>query len=91
MSGSRRPPIRRYWRLAKYVGVGDTELGAGLVDVQRVRVREGADAALAGMYGSLSDKPSPVRAERPRPASATEVLREQVRRDGPGRRDPPRR
>lgn len=68
--------VRRYWRLAKYVGVGDTELGAGLVDVQRVRVREGADAALAGMYGApppAAIEQPPARAGR---ATATEVLRE---------------
>ncbi|WP_234539413.1 conjugal transfer protein [Streptomyces shenzhenensis] len=66
---------RRYWRLAKYVGVGDTELGAGLVDVQRVRVQEGADAALAGMYGvaTPTDGVAPVAA--PRRGSATEALR----------------
>lgn len=68
--------VRRYWRLARYVGVGDAELGAGLVDVQRVRVREGADAALAGMYSGQRDKPSLTPAERPRTATATEVLRE---------------
>jgi hypothetical protein len=45
----RRIAVRRYWSLAKHVGAGDAELGAGLVDVQRVRVRGGADAALAGM------------------------------------------
>jgi hypothetical protein len=66
---------RRYWRLAKHVGVGDAELGAGLVDVQRARVRDGADAALAGMYGqavtaAIEEAPAPSR-----PASATEVLR----------------
>ncbi|MGW3200687.1 hypothetical protein ACWDBD_40210 [Streptomyces sp. NPDC001118] len=71
----RKGAVRRYWRLAKYVGVGDTELGAGLVDVQRVRVREGADAALASMYGGQTDKPSASPAEQPRPASATDVLR----------------
>ncbi|MEU1497010.1 conjugal transfer protein [Streptomyces sp. NPDC005732] len=68
--------VRRYWRLAKYVGVGDAELGAGLVDVQRIRVRGGADAALASMYGSQLE----VRSERdtppPRSASATAVLRD---------------
>jgi len=70
----RKWAVRRYWRLARYVGVGDTELGAGLVDVQRVRVREGADAALAGMYGAVP--PAAVSSETPvRPASATEVLR----------------
>ncbi|MFM9681124.1 conjugal transfer protein [Streptomyces brasiliscabiei] len=68
----RKLAVRRYWHLAKYVGVGDTELGAGLVDVQRVRVREGADAALATMYGGQADKPS---ASPARPHSAQEVLR----------------
>jgi hypothetical protein len=68
--------VRRYWRLAKYVGVGDAELGAGLVDVQRVRVREGADAALASMYGGQSSSKEFSPAERPRPASATEALRD---------------
>jgi hypothetical protein len=69
----KKAAVRRYWRLAKYVGVGDTELGAGLVDVQRVRVREGADAALATMYGGQTDKSS----VSPAPArSAQAVLRE---------------
>ncbi|MEU2339938.1 hypothetical protein ABZ608_41505 [Streptomyces sp. NPDC013172] len=68
--------VRRYWRLARYVGVGDTELGAGLVDVQRIRVREGADAALASMYRA-STAPKPLDpAEPARPVSATEALRE---------------
>lgn len=66
---------RRYWRLAKHVGVGDTELGAGLVDVQRVRVRGGADAALAGMYGGTPATSVAQQATQPRTASATEVLR----------------
>ncbi|MFJ9374412.1 hypothetical protein [Streptomyces sp. NPDC101455] len=70
--------VRRYWRLARHVGIGDTELGAGLVDVQRVRVRDGADAALASMYGAAT-APEPA-ATRPRPVSrsavATDVLRE---------------
>ena len=71
----RKGAVRRYWRLAKYVGVGDTELGAGLVDVQRVRVREGADAALAGMYGAQTGEQSASPIERPRSGSATDVLR----------------
>ncbi|MGQ5580341.1 conjugal transfer protein [Streptomyces sp. ECR3.8] len=68
--------VRSYWRLAQHVGVGDTELGAGLVDVQRHRVRDGADAALASMYGvpaAAAIEESPARA---RTVSATEVLRE---------------
>ncbi|MGV4890392.1 conjugal transfer protein [Streptomyces viridosporus] len=76
----RKRAVRRYWSLAKHVGVGDTELGAGLVDVQRHRVQEGADAALADMYGApapelpevtlerLDDDQVPtVEAPRPRP------------------------
>ncbi|MET8765839.1 hypothetical protein [Streptomyces sp. NPDC004658] len=72
--GKRKRAVRRYWRLARYVGVGDTELGAGLVDVQRVRVRDGADAALASMYGGQADKPS-VSPARPR------SLQDAVRRE----------
>jgi hypothetical protein len=71
----RKWAVRRYWRLARYVGVGDTELGAGLVDVQRVRVREGADAALATMYGAAPAATTAQPTTPPRPASATEVLR----------------
>jgi len=71
----RKLAVRRYWRLAKHVGVGDAELGAGLVDVQRVRVRDGADAALAGMYGAAPAAPVVQQTTQPRPASATEVLR----------------
>ncbi|AGP57371.1 hypothetical protein [Streptomyces rapamycinicus] len=39
------------WKLAKKVGAGDALLGANLVDVQRGRMTDGADAALAGMFG----------------------------------------
>lgn len=67
--------VRRYWHLAKYVGVGDTELGAGLVDVQRVRVRDGADAALADMYGTTTPAATAPQSTEVRPASATEALR----------------
>ncbi|RPE44141.1 hypothetical protein EDD90_7371 [Streptomyces sp. Ag109_O5-1] len=68
---------RRYWRLAKYVGVGDAELGAGLVDVQRVRVRDGADAALASMYGVATPPDGAATPAPPVPKSvfATDILR----------------
>ncbi|OPG03051.1 hypothetical protein B1R27_29980 [Streptomyces sp. GKU 895] len=72
----RNRAVRRYWRLARYVGADDAELGAGLVDVQRVRVRDGADAALAGMYGSTSTQDPAPAASTAGPASATEALRE---------------
>ncbi|MBN0043103.1 conjugal transfer protein [Streptomyces actuosus] len=70
----RKVAVRRYWRLAKHVGVGDADLGAGLVAVQRTRVRDGADAALAGMYGAT---PATVAEEQPTPARplAADVLR----------------
>ncbi|MGW2614677.1 conjugal transfer protein [Streptomyces sp. NPDC001500] len=43
---------RKSWRLARRIGVGDTALGSRLLDVQRGRVTEGADAALASMFGT---------------------------------------
>ncbi|MGA5605942.1 conjugal transfer protein [Streptomyces griseoincarnatus] len=64
---------RSYWRLARHVGVGDVELGAGLVDVQRRRVRDGADAALASMYGA-----TPATAQE---APARPSLQDAVRRE----------
>ncbi|MGW3024493.1 conjugal transfer protein [Streptomyces sp. NPDC001221] len=72
----RERALRKSWDLAKHVGVGDAELGAGLVDVQRVRLRDGADAALASMYGGQTDSPSASPVERPRAVTATEALRE---------------
>ena len=38
------------WRLARHVGTGDTALGTHLVTVQRERLAEGADLALAAMF-----------------------------------------
>ncbi|MET8377426.1 conjugal transfer protein [Streptomyces microflavus] len=46
------------WRLAKKVGVGDTELGVRLVEVQRDRITEGADAALLGMFHIDTPQPA---------------------------------
>ncbi|WP_344276970.1 conjugal transfer protein [Streptomyces hebeiensis] len=43
---------RKSWRLARKVGVGDTALGSRLLDVQRDRITDGADAALAAMFGT---------------------------------------
>lgn len=73
--GKQRAAVRRYWRLARDVGVGDAELGSGLVEVQRVRVRDGADAALASMYGGQADETPASTAEQPRSASATDAVR----------------
>mgnify|MGYP001766154010 CR=1 FL=1 len=71
----RKVAQRRYWRLARHVGVGDTQLGDGLVDVQRVRVRNGADTALASMYGAPAVETVNLTVSNPRPVSATEALR----------------
>jgi hypothetical protein len=43
---------RASWRLARRVGVGDAQLGARLVEVQRERLTEGADAALLDMFST---------------------------------------
>ncbi|MGW2721973.1 conjugal transfer protein [Streptomyces sp. NPDC001492] len=48
----RKSSERKSWRLARRIGVGDTALGSRLLDVQRDRVTEGADAALASMFGT---------------------------------------
>ncbi|WP_128817433.1 conjugal transfer protein [Streptomyces sp. S063] len=46
---ARKSSERKSWRLAKRVGVGDTELGGQLVQVQRDRLTDGANAALLDM------------------------------------------
>lgn len=69
----RETALRASWDIAKRVGVGDAQLGSALVDVQRVRITEGADTALGGMYGPAPAIEPPA---RPRTASATEVLRQ---------------
>ncbi|AXU16808.1 hypothetical protein [Streptomyces clavuligerus] len=65
------------WRLVRKVGVGDDDLGAGLVSVQRDRLGEGADTALATMLGL------PVTAAVPElAASVTPALEPGARNDG---------
>ncbi|MEU6279489.1 hypothetical protein [Streptomyces sp. NPDC047028] len=68
---TRESATRKAWKLIGRVGVGDSGLAEGLVDVSRTRLRQGADKALAGMLDVTQPTP-----DRPRPASATEVLRE---------------
>ncbi|WP_420034683.1 conjugal transfer protein [Streptomyces sp. cg28] len=46
---------RKSWDIAEKAGRGDTALGADLVEVQRNRIRDGADHALAAMYGRPQD------------------------------------
>ncbi|MFJ4845449.1 conjugal transfer protein [Streptomyces sp. NPDC088733] len=50
----RKRSDRASWRLARKVGVGDAALGSRLLDVQRDRITDGADAALASMFGSAT-------------------------------------
>ncbi|ADI09743.1 hypothetical protein SBI_06623 [Streptomyces bingchenggensis BCW-1] len=51
---------RKSWRLARKVGVGDAALGSRLLDVQRNRITDGADAALASMFGGTGPVSAPV-------------------------------
>ncbi|MEU9137078.1 conjugal transfer protein [Streptomyces sp. NPDC048404] len=50
----RKRSDRASWRLARKVGVEDATLGSRLLDVQRDRITDGADAALASMFGATT-------------------------------------
>ncbi|MGW2183327.1 hypothetical protein ACWCXX_35850 [Streptomyces sp. NPDC001732] len=59
----------RSWRLARKVGVGDEGLGTGLVTVQRDRMTQGADTALAAMFApALTPSGAPALAASVTPA-----------------------
>ncbi|MEU3546805.1 conjugal transfer protein [Streptomyces longwoodensis] len=60
VSRVRKRSDRASWRLARKVGVGDAALGSRLLDVQRTRITDGADAALASMFGTTALVSSPV-------------------------------
>jgi len=47
----------RAWRLMARVGEGDTQLGTGLITVQRERLTDGASAALGEMLPGLRELP----------------------------------
>ncbi|MDK0524988.1 hypothetical protein [Streptomyces sp. ML-6] len=53
------------WKLMSQVGDGDTQLGSGLISVQRERLTQGADAALVSM---LTDTREPLPAQPVSPA-----------------------
>ncbi|WP_055524848.1 hypothetical protein [Streptomyces graminilatus] len=55
----RKRSDRASWRLARKVGAGDTALGSRLLDVQRDRITDGADAALASMFGGTAPALAP--------------------------------
>lgn len=63
------------WKLAAKVGVGDVQLGAHLVEVQRDRLGDGADAALADMLTVAPLTDTQPASSPPARHSATEVLR----------------
>ncbi|MER6460271.1 conjugal transfer protein [Streptomyces sp. NPDC001228] len=56
----RKRSDRASWRLARKVGAGDVDLGSRLLNVQRDRITDGADAALAAMFGTVAPIPTPV-------------------------------
>ncbi|MEU3185930.1 conjugal transfer protein [Streptomyces sp. NPDC006923] len=56
----RKRSDRASWRLARKVGAGDAALGSRLLDVQRDRITDGADAALASMFGGATPVLAPI-------------------------------
>lgn len=56
---TRKRSERAAWRLAKHAGVGDAELGADLVGVQRARLTTAGDAALLDMFTVASAPAEP--------------------------------
>jgi hypothetical protein len=55
---------RKSWRLARRVGVGDVALGSRLLDVQRDRVTDGANAALSAMFAGITKQEQSTETER---------------------------
>nr|WP_246258837.1 hypothetical protein [Streptomyces typhae] len=60
----RKRSTLRVWRLMNHVGDGDAQLGSGLVQIQRDRLTEGANAALAAMLDTPPALPE-LTAEQP--------------------------
>ncbi|MDX2828643.1 conjugal transfer protein, partial [Streptomyces ipomoeae] len=75
VSRVRKRSDRASWRLARKVGIGDAALGSRLLDVQRDRITDGADAALASMFGGTA----PALASRPDADANAEESTETVR------------
>lgn len=59
----RRRSTLKVWRLLGQAGDGDTQLGAGLIGVQRERLTAGADAALVDMLTGRPAHPEPAAAQ----------------------------
>ncbi|MGW3913119.1 conjugal transfer protein [Streptomyces sp. NPDC005070] len=80
----RKRSDRASWRLARKVGVGDAALGSRLLDVQRDRITDGADAALASMFGTTT----PALPEVTNAEESSEGGRERSTSDLPGSSTP---
>lgn len=64
------------WKLMKKIGGGDSQLGSGLITVQRERLTEGADTALQSMLTGVRE-PAPT---HPTPWPLSRVSRPPRRR-----------
>lgn len=71
----RKRSDRASWRLARKVGVGDAALGSRLLDVQRDRITDGADAALASMFGGTAPALAPIPGTDANAEESTETMR----------------
>ncbi|WP_030585661.1 hypothetical protein [Streptomyces globisporus] len=71
----RKRSDRASWRLARKVGVGDAALGSRLLDVQRDRITDGADAALASMFGGTAPALGPIADTDANAEESTETVR----------------
>ncbi|MGW5178701.1 conjugal transfer protein [Streptomyces sp. NPDC004082] len=71
----RKRSDRASWRLARKVGVGDAALGSRLLDVQRDRITDGADAALASMFGGTAPALASIPATDANVDESTETMR----------------
>jgi hypothetical protein len=72
---------RKSWRLARRVGVGDVALGSRLLDVQRDRITDGADAALASMFVGVSAVPALDPTPDANAEESTEIIRKRSTAD----------
>ncbi|GGL98299.1 hypothetical protein GCM10010129_47540 [Streptomyces fumigatiscleroticus] len=75
VSRVRKRSDRASWRLARKVGVGDAALGSRLLDVQRDRITDGADAALASMFGGTAPALAPILDTGANAEESTETMR----------------
>ncbi|MGW2525290.1 conjugal transfer protein [Streptomyces sp. NPDC001617] len=71
----RKRSDRASWRLARKVGVGDAALGSRLLEVQRDRITDGADAALASMFGGTNPALAPIPDTDANVEESTETMR----------------